>query len=60
MATEELPGIPEDPEFIEEALGQMEQNELSDGMVFPVSPATRPPQVTRTPLQRSLLDDVPH
>eukprot|EP00959_Pyramimonas_sp_CCMP1952_P352079 7376809-Pyramimonas_sp.AAC.1 len=40
----------------------MEEGELSlsDGMIVPVPPTTRAPRVTRTPLQRSLLDDVPH
>eukprot|EP00959_Pyramimonas_sp_CCMP1952_P095529 1997340-Pyramimonas_sp.AAC.1 len=57
MATEELP---EDPEFIEEAFRHMEEDELSGEMVVPVPPASRSSQVTRAPLQRSLLDDVPH
>eukprot|EP00959_Pyramimonas_sp_CCMP1952_P037048 775291-Pyramimonas_sp.AAC.1 len=38
----------------------MEEDELSDGMVVPVPPASRSLLVTRAPLQRSLLDDVPH
>eukprot|EP00959_Pyramimonas_sp_CCMP1952_P175158 3660393-Pyramimonas_sp.AAC.1 len=59
MATEELPGIPDDPEFIEGEVRQME-DELSDGMIAPAPPASRSSQVTRTPLQRSLLDDAPH
>eukprot|EP00959_Pyramimonas_sp_CCMP1952_P221899 4639137-Pyramimonas_sp.AAC.1 len=38
----------------------MEEDELSDGMVVPVPPASRSLLVTRTHLQRSLLDDAPH
>eukprot|EP00959_Pyramimonas_sp_CCMP1952_P274036 5728206-Pyramimonas_sp.AAC.1 len=38
----------------------MEEDELSDGMVVPAPPASRSLLVTRTPLQRSLLDDAPH
>eukprot|EP00959_Pyramimonas_sp_CCMP1952_P256092 5348958-Pyramimonas_sp.AAC.1 len=60
MATAELPGIPEDPEFIEKSFRHMEEDKLSDGMIVPVPPALRSSQVTRTPLQRSLLDDAPH
>eukprot|EP00959_Pyramimonas_sp_CCMP1952_P158657 3318649-Pyramimonas_sp.AAC.1 len=38
----------------------MEEDELSDGMIVPGPPASRSSQVPRRPLQRSLLDDVPH
>eukprot|EP00959_Pyramimonas_sp_CCMP1952_P192007 4014589-Pyramimonas_sp.AAC.1 len=38
----------------------MEEYEQSEGMVVPVWPASRSSLVTRMPLQRSLLDDVPH
>eukprot|EP00959_Pyramimonas_sp_CCMP1952_P212340 4443171-Pyramimonas_sp.AAC.3 len=60
MATEELPGIPEYPEFAEEASRQMEEDELSHGMIFPVPPASRSSRVTQAPFQRTALDDAPH
>eukprot|EP00959_Pyramimonas_sp_CCMP1952_P152054 3181342-Pyramimonas_sp.AAC.1 len=53
MATKELPGGPEDPEFIGEAFRQMEEDELSEGMVVPVTPASRSSLAPRTPLQGS-------
>eukprot|EP00959_Pyramimonas_sp_CCMP1952_P212631 4448947-Pyramimonas_sp.AAC.1 len=39
---------------------QLKENRLSGGMVIPVPPASRSSQMTRTPIARSLLDDVPH
>eukprot|EP00959_Pyramimonas_sp_CCMP1952_P418632 8769809-Pyramimonas_sp.AAC.2 len=50
MTTEELQGIPGDPELIEEAFRQMEEHELSDGMLVHVPPASRSSQMTRMPL----------